>query len=560
MKQVFAKVMSIGLASIAMSTQGHVAYASVAAPGTYRIEIEVSPEEREALSKGTKSEVPSASLVIYENTSEGTTKTKSYTVNINTRGVTSLSTYPRKNFNVKSLAVGAAENGLKAKAPKMKIGKIDGKKLVLSASPEDILGTKNMVAYGLLDAVGVRALKPQYAEVVLNGESQGLYFVTRTAGDEILDSKVEVKSVDGAKVAKVDNDYDVVIRRRYGDTFDATFDPKTKEWDIKGLKKGLSSEVVRKYVDTLKKIHLIESSGDDRDEDRYAALEKNLNLTNYMKWMALAYIMQNGDYSDEVFFFGKTTASGEIMFDIMPWDQDDTFGEQMHQANLLMSINHGMEALADRTLVYNFESRIDRAIATNPVLKRKYMNIVKKMITDLQTKGTIRAVVEKVKAKLTPYMANEEIMKSGEVDKAKATYVKESILTELDSRVAFLETRMKKAEVQVDMNLSKSDNDQVETIGAFKEKFGQLFLDTMAKVEARKAKKVREAIRAAQAEEKKVAAQDGEDADVPEVKLNKEEKAGAAQEVENQMNEKEKLYLRAVDWQAKQFAEQFGGG
>lgn len=486
MQPVFAKTMKLAMASMALTSLGSFAYGMVTSPGTYRIEIKVTGAERADLAKGKKTDVPRASLVIFQ----GADQIGDFSANINTRGVTSLSTYPRKNFNVKSIPKKVGE-----KAKKIKIGSVVGKELVLSASPEDVLGTKNMLAYGLLDAVGIRALKPQYAEVVLNGISQGLYFVTKTAGDEVLEADVVDKNGN-----QIENPYEVVIRRRYGDTFDADL-KKDGNIKVKGNTKGLSREKILEYVKTLNEIHMVVDNGVMNGEGRLAALSKNLNLKNYMKWMAMNYILKNGDYSDEVFFFGKTDSGGNIQFDVMPWDQDDSFGSEMHQAGIVASINHGLEekGIADKTLVYNFESRIDRTIGTDPVLLRKYFEVVSEVIETLRNKGSLDSVVAGLKARLAPYMEYQEIMDSGKLDKSAAVYERDAILAELDGRVTFINDRMTKAEAQIAASANISDNDLAPVLGRLHEKIGQTFLDTMARIAKRKALKAREEIKESKA-------------------------------------------------------------
>jgi hypothetical protein len=127
--------------------------------GPIRIEITIEDNLAiEAIKTSEKAEVPQATMVVIQPGQEN----QNIKIKMSTRGLTSLAKFSRKNFNIKS-----------KDDQKIQIGQIKGKALVLSASPEDILGTKNKFAYKMLMFAGIRSFNPQYAEVVINGLSRG---------------------------------------------------------------------------------------------------------------------------------------------------------------------------------------------------------------------------------------------------------------------------------------------------------------------------------------------------------------------------------------------------
>jgi hypothetical protein len=229
-----------------------------------RIDITMTEEDAGALTSSKKADTPKkATLAV----AQPGTVSQTFNVVLNTRGLTSLSKFPRKNFNVKS-----------SDDAKMEIGNIKGKKLILSASPEDLLGTRNMFAYNVFESAGIRSLNPQYAEVFINGKPRGLYFVTRSADDEILKSG--------------NNDAECVLRRRYADHIEE-----------KGHNKDLIQDDCESYIKALSDLH--KKASKLHGQELLDTLSASLNLDVYMKWMALNYLLKNGDYSDEVYFLEK---------------------------------------------------------------------------------------------------------------------------------------------------------------------------------------------------------------------------------------------------------------
>lgn len=402
MKKTSLILFQIVLTSMALTT-GAMAHAFVNGPNTNRVEIDMSPDERESLFRSSKTKVPQAAIRLFESG----ILSQENEIALSTRGQTSLKKYPRKNLSINVLK-DSTGRGLRP----MKIGKISGKDLIFSASPEDQLVTKNMIVYRLLKAAQITALETDYAEVVLNGKSQGLHMISKSPDSYLLEDKKAI----------------VVFRRRYNDVI-----------ELKKAKKSLTEQEITEYQNTLTQIHhqLTELKG----ETLFLALSENLNLEKYMRWLALNFIVGNGDFADEVFFFGTKKPNGQIYFEATPWDLDDTFSEKMHLQSIPGMPNFRKTERSKKQLLFGYESRLDQAISRDPFLMAKYFQVVEQVATEI-TDEKVDQVISKVQTLLTPYLNDQDILENGRLDASKKVHSPEAVLRDLHKKADFLKARL----------------------------------------------------------------------------------------------------------------------
>lgn len=392
-----------------------LAFSSMAmAEDVYRLEITMTEDEASSLKSSSRKDVPQAQIKILHNGS----LLREAAIALNTRGQSSLFKYPRKNLGVKLLA--------DATEP-LRVGPVKAKKLILSASPEDILVTKNLINYGLFRAVGITTLNSEYAEVVINGRSQGLYMVTRQ-GDDFL-----------SKTA----DADVVFRRRTRDRL-----------ELKNSKTEISPEEIAKYQQALETAH--KHLGFQQGEAAYEALSRVINMEQYFKFLAVSFLVRNGDYEDELFFFGKKDAQGNIKFDVMPWDLDDTFAQEMHNGKFSTSINYGMKETALRQLLFGYESSLDQAIASNAILLQKYHEVAEATMRKLSDQRVMESIFSGIESRLTPYLNNRDVLENGRLDSVKKAHNPTEVLAGLENKEKLLEARV--LETLKELEKIKSEN------------------------------------------------------------------------------------------------------
>lgn len=341
-------------------------------------------------------------------------------VELSSRGQSSIK-FPRKNLSVKVLK---EENGDKKK---VKIGSLKSKNIIMSAGAMDTLFVKNSIGYSLLKAIGIHSLQTQFAEVKLNGVSQGLYMLTENQTDNLMKGQ----------------DAEVVFRRRYNDVL-----------ELKDAKKELSEAQVVKYQKTLKAVH--KSIRELEGDELIAALEKNLNLKNYLKWLAFNYIIKNGDYSDEVYFYGKTNPqTGEIVFDVSPWDMDDSFSEKMHSSTIPTFPNWKMTKNSQKQLIYNYESRIDRKVAGDEKLLRMYFEAMSEVVETLSQNSVLWDIQSKILADLNPYLDDADIQANGRLDEGAQAHSRAMIEDEVKVKMAKIYSRMQ--DIKAELNVAKAE-------------------------------------------------------------------------------------------------------
>jgi spore coat protein H len=389
----------------------------------------MSPDDRNSLRASTKTEVSNATMKIFDSNSLSTETTETQ-VSVHTRGQTSLKKFPRKNFLVHANAEGDE------KKHSLHIAGIKSKSVILSAGAQDPLLVKNMISYRMLAAAHLSTLDSAYTELAINGHSEGLYMVTESPDDYLL------KTLDA----------DVVIRRRYNDVL-----------ELKKAGKGLSDEDVAAYQARLSEVGKILQTL--KGEDLLAALSERLNMDHYMRWLAVNYLLKNSDYADEVFFFGAKKGNGDIYFDILPWDLDDTFEEGMHMSFIPGHFNFMKKHKSQSQMLYNFEAGIDRAISSDPVLLKKYFEVLAQVVSEI-TPDVVDHVINDVGAQLTPYLTNRDILENGKIDENKKAHDPRLVLADLEAKRAYLKERLSQMQSEL-QEIQNNPEDRSKKISAF---------------------------------------------------------------------------------------------
>ncbi len=407
------------------------AEAMVTGKGTVRIEIQMSAEEKENLKKPERTDVPSAKVKIYE---DGKLKEK-VDIKLHSRGQSSLKEFARKNMEVKSIEEDEDKE-------KLNVGHVKAKEMILSSSPEDLLVTRNMLVYRLYEAVYVPTMETDYAEVVINGESQGLYMTSKSPAEQMIKK----------------DDADIVIRRRYND-----------DLEFKKAKKSLSDVDIQAYEAQLKDIYALPKrlSGDDL----VYALEKNFNLDHYFRWLAVNYVIKNGDYIDEVFFFAKKNKQNEMYFDIFPWDLDDSFAEKMKGVRIPFYANRGQEARSSSQFLFSFESRLDQAISQDPALLTKYFKVMEQVTNELSNRK-VDQIFETVEKKLRPYLNDADILENGLLDSGKQVHDPIEIVAQMRMKKDIVKNRLHDIRRELDIIKTEIPGARAKGFNKLRQKIG----------------------------------------------------------------------------------------
>lgn len=105
-------------------------------------------------------------------------------------------------------------------------------------------------------------------------------------------------------------------------------------------------------------------------------LQKILNLDAYCRFLAFNYLIMNGDYADEVFFYIEPQYN---RFEVIPWDYDDILRFMPHEGRAARNKEH-----ADKK-IFSLEESLDRAIAGNESLYAQYEQTLKSLLLTLDS-------------------------------------------------------------------------------------------------------------------------------------------------------------------------------
>ena len=132
-----------------------------------------------------------------------------------------------------------------------------------------------------------------------------------------------------------------------------------------------------------------------------------MHVEDYLRWLAFNYLVRNGDYSDELYFYIDPKTK---RFRIIPWDYDDIFKTGPHE---------GMEVWKSKmdpsSLIFSAEDELDVKIANDPFLYHQYLKCLSSIIEELSDEK-IGLIISKVYEDLSPLFTSDIILKAASKD------------------------------------------------------------------------------------------------------------------------------------------------
>lgn len=230
-------------------------------------------------------------------------------------------------------------------------------------------------ADALLAEFGLWRLAFDLIELRIDGVSQGIYLYIEDAAEEV------EREVSRARA---------LIRRRT----DIDNKPAETKWSFDDD----DAAALNRYnawvstVESLEQTALIEH------------LEATLDLDQYLEWIALMSLLQNGDYIDEVFFIAEetTAADGSVadFYTIQTWDPDDIFSDCHHGGRFAIVDDNG--------LLYCAEARIDHAIFAEPLIYARYVDVLEAMLAELDVER-FSARAQATRDELVTFLEDNEV-------------------------------------------------------------------------------------------------------------------------------------------------------
>ena len=236
---------------------------------------------------------------------------------------------------------------------------------------------RSRLCFLLMKQIGIFPLQNQYAELILNGQTQGTYLMIQKPDDftRFKECKLLVRRGDGSKISI-----------EYAETRQEKKVAKILK-NTHELPKVLSGKPLSDSLNTI------------------------LDMEHYNKWLAFNFLIMNGDYYDELFLYLDPETN---RFDIIPWDYDDIFSSGPHEG-----IKKRNQVLGDR-LLFSSEASFDQAIAKDNLLYTQYLQDFEVVLSTL-TPEVLKENFEKVYGGLYPYFANSKVIAQSEYDQAGLT-------------------------------------------------------------------------------------------------------------------------------------------
>lgn len=285
---------------------------------------------------------------------------------VHSRGQTTLG-FPRKSLSIDlEKPVHFSSKGRESKL----------KHLILLSLAMDKYYIRNRLAFGMMQEIGLMDYYFSYANLEINGINQGIYLLVERPQDWAIQ---EAKSP-------------IVIRRGYRHSIE-----KAK------LSKPLAKSKAKEYEDSFKSIYQLLKN--ESGSKLYESLKQKLDLENYMSWMAFNFLVRNGDYADEVFFYIDPKSG---LFRVIPWDYDDIFSAFPHE---------GLAAQRSDPTPYIFskEDELDKKIAEDEFLYARYLEVLKGTGTKLSV-AKLKSIFEETYAELYPYYTKPEVLQNAKDD------------------------------------------------------------------------------------------------------------------------------------------------
>ena len=274
------------------------------------------------------------------------------------------------------------------------------RKFKLISMAMDYTYINNRVAFGILEKAGIMPLFYKYVELILNDQTQGIYFLVE-------DPEEYAEGVGS----------ECLLRRGYHHSL-AKIDYNPSMW-------YLPQETYRERFKDIY-AHLTSVNG----EALYESLSERLVVNEYFRKMGMDFLMQNGDYTDEIFFY-STVKEKQIRFRILPWDYDDIFKNNPHEIGRSWGTGtlFGTRTYASRDdiyaeigerMVFSIEDDLDYAVARDSLVYARYERVLMELIREFEVED-IEALFAQVEQELTPFYDKTELIEQSQFDRYPCT-------------------------------------------------------------------------------------------------------------------------------------------
>ena len=266
----------------------------------------------------------------------------------------------------------------------------------LLAMAMDYTYIENRIGLGILEEAGIMPLFYKYVEFRINGDTQGLYMLVEDPEQYFKEQGSEF-----------------ILRRGYNHNIaDAEYAPSFLFQP--------EEEYVTRFNQIYTNLPLYQGS------ELYTVTDQRIELEQYFRKMGVDYLLKNGDYTDEIYFFAMIR-DDTTRYHIIPWDYDDLFRDQPHEVGVswgmgtvfgtryYASIQDIYDEIGDK-MIFSIEDDLDYTIARDSYMYARYEKVLSELL-DAMDPQFIRDLFGQIKKELSPYYADNEIVAQSAFDR-----------------------------------------------------------------------------------------------------------------------------------------------
>ncbi|MCK4879564.1 MAG: CotH kinase family protein [Bacteroidales bacterium] len=289
----------------------------------------------------------------------------------------------------------------------------------LIAMAMDYTYIENRIGFGILEKQEIMPLFYRYVELKINGATQGIYLLVEDPEKYYMECGSEF----------------ILRRGYYNSIVDAEYAPSFHFIPRESYE--------TRFREIYANLTLLQG------EALYDALNQRLDLEQYFRKMGIDYLLQNGDYTDEIYFYALIRQD-QIRFSIIPWDYDDLFRNYPHEVGITWGTGklfgdryYGshqdiLDEIGEK-MIFSIEDDLDYAIAMDPFLYTRYESCLAGMVEKMNPED-FDDLFAQVKKELTPFYTDEEMVSQSQYDQHETTI--ELWERNMEEKKAFLKERL----------------------------------------------------------------------------------------------------------------------
>lgn len=231
-------------------------------------------------------------------------------------------------------------------------------------------------ANNLAHSVGLFPLRYGLVELLVDGETRGVYLMLEKAKEALLEDNSRVRTI---------------LRRR--------FDPGGKPPDVKHPS-GLTAD--NPLLDPYWEV--VAAADGVGGEELVDEMHTRIDLDQFLTLVAFHTLTGNGDWVDEMFWISSEAVREGVereWFRFMAWDMDDLFSACHHGGK------HAMDDPHD--ILYCAEGNLEKAILLDPAIYERYITILEDLMYNRVTAAHLDAALAETEAALLPWFDRPEI-------------------------------------------------------------------------------------------------------------------------------------------------------